>query len=107
MFKIFQSIIVICGFLSAIASASGSFTGASDTSLKLGEATTQFVSNISIFSPFIAKNTSFVSSSAGENYYNWTNNGNMSVSTSYTDFNLICSTGNMTGTLKIYGLRNS
>lgn len=95
------------GFLSAIGSSSGSFTGATDTSFKLGEATVAFNATLNVFSPFIAKNTGFISSAAAQDYYNWALNGNMSVSTSYTDFNLICSTGNMTGTVRIYGHRNS
>ena len=95
------------GYLSAVGSASGSFTGTVSNSWDIGEATTQLTANVTILSPFIAKSTNYLSSAVGSDYYNWSFNGNMSVTTSYTDLNILCSAGTMTGTVRIYGLRNS
>lgn len=95
------------GFLSAIGSSSGNFTGTLSNSWDIGEALTQLTANVTILSPFIAKSTNYISSAVGSDYYNWSYNGNMSVTTSYTDLNILCSAGTMTGNIRVYGLRNS
>jgi hypothetical protein len=63
-------------------------------------------SNVTLTNPFATKKTGMIAMGAGTLFD--MNGGNMTVTTSYTGFTLLNSAGgNIAGTVRVYGLRNS
>ena len=89
------------------------YAGSSATGFQLGYCLTAGSSNaVELFSPFITDYTSYLmigtsknATVSSANYAEW-KNGGMSVTTSYDGFSIIPSTGNITGTIRIYGYKN-
>lgn len=95
------------GYLSANTSSSGTFGGGVGSGFNLGEALTQFTSSINLLSPNLTKNTNANYHGSSDAYYAWNYAGGMTVSTAYTDLGLVITSGNMTGTISVYGYRKS
>jgi hypothetical protein len=57
---------------------------------------------INVFNPFLSRSTSFTS--AGNGAYFMSAGGNMNTTNSYTGFTLIPDAGNITGSLRVYGV---
>ncbi len=89
--------------------AFGSTNAAVSTTWPVGQAASGLNNNCATFeikAPFLSTNTSYTSLSAG-NLLD-INGGVMTLSTSYTGFTLLNSSGgNISGTIRIYGLRNT
>jgi hypothetical protein len=93
-------------------SSGTSFTGLASTGatswplLRYDTGSRGGVSQIDIFKPFEAIETSMIFGSVGENVtnqeYSWIN-GQLTVTTSYTGFSLIATVGNITGEVSVYG----
>lgn len=80
------------------------------TTLSIGLTDTTSATTITIFNPQLARATLFAWSHAGQfstSHLADTGNGRHSTSTAYDGLRIGASTGNMTGTVRIYGLRNS
>jgi len=65
--------------------------------------TTRSVGQITILNPFSASPTGFIGGSGGSHGYSAGLNGRHTASTSYDGFSLTCGSGNITGTVTIYG----
>lgn len=65
--------------------------------------TTRSVGQITILNPFTASHTGFIGGSGGSHGYAAGINGRHTASTSYDGFSLTCGSGNITGTITIYG----
>jgi hypothetical protein len=84
----------------------------SQTSSRLGSARTDAQGcdiRAYVYRPFIATETNFATgvnydASSGATISQYV--GNHSLTTSYTGFTLLCSAGNVTGNLRVYGIRN-
>jgi hypothetical protein len=62
-------------------------------------------SETNLFSPFLTQSTKFTTQSGGSR--SWGAAGGTNVTTSYTGFTIFPSSGNITGSVSVYGLRNS
>jgi hypothetical protein len=65
--------------------------------------TTRSVGQITVMNPFTASHTGFIGGSGGSHGYAAGLNGRHTASTSYDGFSLTCGSGNITGTVTIYG----
>jgi hypothetical protein len=80
------------------------------TTLSIGLTDTTSATQITIFDPQIARATKFAWSHAGffsSNHLADTGNGRHTTATAYDGLRVGASTGNITGTVRIYGLRNA
>ena len=62
-------------------------------------------SDITMFAPFASEATKFTSTSAGFRFFNV--GGGFTSTTSFTGFTLLASAGNITGSVSVFGLRDS
>lgn len=98
--------------LSAVDASVAASRSASATEFFLGQYTTnRSATKTHFYVPFSAVPTVFMGEHAFSNAYTtpelWLNYGNHSTATSYDGFSLLASTGNITGTVRIYGYLNS
>lgn len=63
--------------------------------------------SVDLIAPQLTNKTLMISSGLAATDYNYTYNGAMTVTTAYTDLYLLPSAGNITGSIRIYGYRNS
>jgi hypothetical protein len=88
------------------------YSGAANTDLSGINAGQRGSIKLSLFSPFLTRptfgnsNSHFQASGAGANVAAWTAS-QLNNSTSYEGWRLTCSAGTFTGTVRIYGMRNS
>jgi hypothetical protein len=63
-----------------------------------------------LFNPFVAANTQVFGSGVGNDataIFSWNLNANHDISTAYDGIKFLCTAGTITGTIRIYGIRNS
>jgi hypothetical protein len=91
----------------AISSPAGSENSISATNFWVGntEATVGGGADITMYKPFLTQHTSFTTTATGHVFV--VGAGNTTVTTSYDGFTIYPSSSNFTGTVRVYGLRNS
>jgi hypothetical protein len=99
------------GYYSANDSNAGAFVGATYTYLNVGsgDAGKEHFSQAVIFSPQLATRTGYFSEGniSGSTGYAYKYGGNTTTTTAYTDLSSFVSSGNISGTVRVYGYRNA
>lgn len=90
------------GWLSQGSSVSAENATTSYPIIRAGS-TTRSVGQVTVMNPFSASPTGFIGGSGGSHGYAAGLNGRHTASTSYDGFSLTCGSGNITGTVTIYG----
>jgi hypothetical protein len=73
------------------------------TAFRVGYSSSTTRASIQLFSPFATSQTSFNADAGNHNSDFALSGGNTSVTTSYTGFTIIASSGTLTGTVSVYG----